>query len=192
MSTSVETLKPKVHVPLPFIAAAVFVLFAAATIGVYALSTRTGTESATSTTISGTAANTPTELRGGILELRGGRVEAATSPVVRPFGRAAVQPRVGEITSSANTPPLGTVISSTSGSILPRAKQLGVDVVAAGISPASVDIIAARNAMLASYQQTSSAAFIAARNAMLASYQMAPNDEIVVNGEVCQICWKYR
>jgi hypothetical protein len=229
MSTSVGTLQPKVHIGGPVLAAVAFVLLAAATIGVYVLTTDSQTRqsgTATSTTISGTAANTPSELSGGILgrdlgtlantpsELRGGFIEAATAPVVRPIGRASVTPRVAQVTVSANTPSeIGRVISFTTGaSILPHAKQLGLDVVApsttfaagsesiaarnamlASYQQASIgQFVAARNAMLASYQPASIGEFVAARNAMLASYQEARSDEIVVNGEVCQICWKYR
>jgi hypothetical protein len=227
MSIGVGTLQPKVRFGPPVLTTVVIALVAAATIGIYALTsesrTQTGTATST-TTITGTAANTPTELRGGILgaplthtaantpsELRGGFIEAAAAPVVRPLGRAGVTPRVAEFTASANTPSeLGQVISFSSGTAFtPRAKQLGLDVVAPATVPAEiaarnamlasyqnqasgVDLIAARNAMLASYQQAASVEFIAARNAMLGSYQQGGNDEIVVNGEVCQICWKYR
>jgi hypothetical protein len=75
---------------------------------------------------------------------------------------------------------------------LSRGKQLGVDVGSATAFGSGTEAIAARVAMLASYQEASMAELVATRNAMLASYQDARNDEIVVNGEVCQICWKYR
>jgi hypothetical protein len=53
-----------------------------------------------------------------------------------------------------------------------RAKQLGLDLTTAAPSTA-VRITEARNAMLASYQEGS-------------------GDEILVNGEPCAVCWKYR
>jgi hypothetical protein len=57
----------------------------------------------------------------------------------------------------------------------------------------AAQFVEARNAMLGSYQQGSTAAqFVEARNAMLGSYQESANDEILVNGEPCAICWKYR
>jgi hypothetical protein len=209
MSTSAGTLQPKVHIGAPLVWAVV-ALFAAATIAVYALTTTESREETASspTTVSGTAANTPTELRGGF-------IEAAAAPVVRPFGRAGVIPRVGEITSIANTPSeLGTVISFSSATpaVAVRAKQLGLDLTAAAPStavqvtearnamlasylqaPIAVEIVEARNAMLASYQQAPVAVeIVEARNAMLGSYQEGSGDEILVNGEPCVVCWKYR
>jgi hypothetical protein len=209
MSTSAGTLQPKVHIGAPLVWAVV-ALFAAATIAVYALTTTESREETANsrTIVSGTAANTPTELRGGF-------IEAAAAPIVRPFGRAGVIPRVGEITSTVNTPSeLGTVISFSSATptVAVRAKQLGLDLTAAAPSaavrvtearnamlasylqgPVAVEIVGARNAMLASYQQTPVAVeIVEARNAMLASYQEASGDEILVNGEPCAICWKYR
>jgi hypothetical protein len=189
MSTSAGTLQPKVHIGAPLVWAVV-ALFAAATIAVYALTTtESRTETASSpTTVSGTAANTPTELRGGF-------IEAAAAPVVRPFGRAGVIPRVGEITSIVNTPSeLGTVISFSSATpaVAVRAKQLGLDLTAAAPSTA-VRVTEARNAMLASYLQAPVAVeIVEARNAMLGSYQEGSGDEILVNGEPCVVCWKYR
>ena len=188
MSTSAGTLQPKVHIGAPLVWALV-ALFAAATIAVYALTTTESREEAASsrTTVSGTAANTPTELRGGF-------IERAAAPIVRPFGRAGVIPRVGEITSSVNTPSeLGTVISFSSATpaVAVRAKQLGLDLTAA--PSAAVRLTEARNAMLASYQQAPIAVeIVEARNAMLGSYQEGSGDEIVVNGEPCVVCWKYR
>ncbi len=169
MSTSTGTLQPKVHIGAPIVWAVV-ALFAAATIAVYALTTTESREetAGSPTTVSGTAANTPTELRGGF-------IEAAAPPVVRPFGRAGVIPRVGEITSIVNTPSeLGTVISFSSATtaVAGRAKQLGLDLTAAAPSTA-VQVTEARNAMLGSYQEGS-------------------GDEILVNGEPCAVCWKYR
>ena len=189
MSTSAGTLQPKVHIGAPLVWAVV-ALFAAATIAVYALTTTESREETASsrTTVSGTAANTPTELRGGF-------IETAAPPVVRPFGRAGVIPRVGEIASTVNTPSeLGTVISFSSGTqaVAVRAKQLGLDLTAAPPSTA-VRIAEARNAMLGSYLQTPIAVeIVEARNAMLASYQESSGDEILVNGEPCAVCWKYR
>jgi hypothetical protein len=189
MSTSAGTLRPKVHVGAPLVWALV-ALFAAATIAVYALTTTESRDETASSrpTVSGTAANTPTELRGGF-------IETAAAPVVRPFGRAGVIPRVGEITSTVNTPSeLGAVFSFSSATpaVAVRAKQLGLDLTAAAPSTA-VQITEARNAMLASYQPAPVAVeIIEARNAMLASYQNGPGDEILVNGEPCVVCWKYR
>jgi hypothetical protein len=190
MSTSAGTLQPKVHIGAPLVWAVV-ALFAAATIAVYALTTTESREETANsrTIVSGTAANTPTELRGGF-------IEAAAAPIVRPFGRAGVIPRVGEITSTVvNTPSeLGTVISFSSATptVAVRAKQLGLDLTAAAPS-AAVRVTEARNAMLASYQQAPFAVeIVEARNAMLASYQEGSGDEILVNGEPCAICWKYR
>jgi hypothetical protein len=209
MSTSTGTLQPKVHIGAPIVWAVV-ALFAAATIAVYALTTTESREETASspTTVSGTAANTPTELRGGF-------IEAASPPVVRPFGRAGVIPRVGEITSIVNTPSeLGTVISFSSATpaVAVRAKQLGLDLTAAAPStavrvtearnamlgsylqaPIAVEIVEARNAMLGSYLQAPIAVeIVEARNAMLGSYQEGSGDEILVNGEPCVVCWKYR
>jgi hypothetical protein len=209
MSTSAGTLQPKVHIRGPLVWA-VAALFVAATIGVYALTTTESREKTASspTTVSGTAANTPTELRGGF-------IEATDAPVVRPFGRAGVIPRVGKITSTANTPSeLGTVISfpSATSAVAARAKQLGIDLTIAAPStavevaearnamlasyqhaPIAVEIVEARNAMLASYEQALPAVeIVEARNAMLASYQEGSGEEILVNGEPCAICWKYR
>ena len=169
MSTSTGTLQPKVHIGAPLVWAVV-ALFAAATIAVYALTTTESREEPASsqTTVSGTAANTPTELRGGF-------IETAAAPAVRPFGRAGVIPRVGEITSIVNTPSeLGTVISFSSATpaVTVRAKQLGLDLTAAAPSTA--------------------ARVTEARNAMLGSYQEGSGDEILVNGEPCAVCWKYR
>jgi hypothetical protein len=209
MSTSTGTLQPKVHIGAPLVWAAV-ALFAAATIAVYALTTTESAEETASsrTTVSGTAANTPTELRGGF-------IETAAAPVVRPFGRAGVIPRVGEITSIVNTPSeLGTVISFSSATpaVTVRAKQLGLDLTAAAPStavrvtearnamlgsylqaPIPVEIVEARNAMLGSYLQAPiPVEIVEARNAMLGSYQEGSGDEILVNGEPCAVCWKYR
>jgi hypothetical protein len=200
MSTSTGTLQPKVHVGAPLVWALV-ALFAAATIAVYALTTTESREETASsrTTVSGTAANTPTELRGGFVAnakvVRGEFIKDTAAPAARPFGRAGVIPRVGEITSIVNTPSeLGTVISFSSATpaIAVRAKQLGLDLAAAAPSTA-VQVTEARNAMLASYQQAPIAAeIVEARNAMLASYQDGSGDEILVNGEPCVVCWKYR
>jgi hypothetical protein len=224
MSTSTGTLQPKVHIGAPLVWAAV-ALFAAATIAVYALTTtESGEETASSrTTVSGTAANTPTELRGGTVAsakaVRGEFIKAADAPVIRPvirpFGRAGVIPRVGEITSIVNTPSeLGTVISFSSATpaVTVRAKQLGLDLTAAAPStavrvtearnamlgsylqaPIAVEIVEARNAMLGSYLQAPiPVEIVEARNAMLGSYQEGSGDEILVNGEPCVVCWKYR
>jgi hypothetical protein len=180
MSTSAGTLQSKVHIGAPLVWAVV-ALFAAATIAVYALTTTESREETASsqTTVSGTAANTPTELRGGTVAsakaVRGEFIKAADAPLIRPFGRAGVIPRVGEITSTVNAPSeLGTVISFSSATpaVAVRAKQLGLDLTAAAPSTA-VRITEARNAMLASYQEGS-------------------GDEILVNGEPCAVCWKYR
>jgi hypothetical protein len=213
MSTSIGTLQARGRVGLPFLAGAILALFAAAAIGVYVTSQEAepATRRGTSNTISSTAANTPTELRGGILQ-------APAGSIARPFGRGAVTPKVaGSTTSSAIVVPhanqlgLNVVIPSTAFApgtevIAARNAMLGsyqqasaVEVIAArnamlgSYQPASVDeVIAARNAMLGSYQQALTAEIVAARNAMLGSYQEAASDQIVVNGEVCQICWKFR
>src|SRR5918995_6410919 len=132
MSTSAGTLQPKVHIGSPLVWAVV-ALFAAAAIAVYALTTTESREETASsrTTVSGTAANTPTEVRGGF-------IEAAAAPI-------------------------------------------------------AVEIVEARNAMMGSYLQAPIAVeIVEARNAMLGSYLQAPIDEILVNGEPCAVCWKYR
>ena len=67
-------------------------------------------------TVSGTAANTPSELRGGFAEapsdtlantpseLRGGFAEAPASAANGQIGRRNVTPRVGAVVPNANTP----------------------------------------------------------------------------------------
>jgi hypothetical protein len=60
-------------------------------------------------------------------------------------------------------------------------------------APIAVEIVEARNAMLGSYLQAPIAVeIVEARNAMLGSYHEGSGDEILVNGEPCAVCWKYR
>jgi hypothetical protein len=174
MSTNVGTLQPKVRIGLPIWAIA-FALLAVVSTVVLVTSADRGADRDAPTTVSGTSANTPSELRGGLIQ----------APAANTAANTPSELRGGLIQAPAATQVSGVAVSV-------RAKQLGLDVVAPAIAPAPVTEIMARNAMLASYQQARSIEIIAARNAMLASYQQAPSDDIVVNGEVCQICWKYR
>ena len=170
MSTSTGTLQPKVHIGAPVVWAVV-ALFAAATIAVYALTTTESREETASspTTVSGTAANTPTELRGGFIE--------AATPAV------AVRAKQLGLDLTAAAPSTAVRVTEARNAMLASYLQ----------APIAVEIVEARNAMLGSYLQAPVAVeIVEARNAMLGSYQEGSGDEILVNGEPCAVCWKYR
>lgn len=111
MSSNVGTLEQRRRIRLwPVVAA----LIAVTALAVY-FTTTGGEAEKRPSTVSGTAANTPTELSGGLVgsisdtvantpsEIRGGFAEAPESATAQ-NGRRNVTPRVGVVAPNANTP----------------------------------------------------------------------------------------
>jgi hypothetical protein len=102
MSTRIGTLEQKKRIKMWPIVAALLAVAALATYLTLKPADRDSTRkpAAVSQTVSGTAANTPSELSGGVI---GGITSEATQPNDQ-VGRRNVTPRVGVVAPSANTP----------------------------------------------------------------------------------------